>query len=405
LADAPNKLPADGLTLGMFTNGAKLPTQNGSFVGAQVSREGKVQALFDAQFLSQAIPEIPQGGSIIGGVGNAAAFLRRNVLLGSIISVDVLPQFVPISQRPDQQIPLMMNPNHPEVQRRILNITREVISKYDITGIIFDDRLRYGGINADFSEITRKQFEAYVGQKLNWPDDVFRFTLTAGLSRGIQVGPYYDAWLAWRAKTLQDWLSKARKVVQEARPGAQLGVYAGSWYGEYYNFGSNYASSAANAGFWYLTPAYQESGMAGMLDLLITGCYYQTATIADALAQAKPIGQTVEAAGMLTNRLVRDETWCYAGIMLSQFKDDPEGLKKALQAACNASQGVMVFDLSHGIDSFWPVFEQAFGSPAVSPNSDRKWLQELRSRRRALDESGAKDRPVPILGGLGGTGF
>ncbi|CAN5637241.1 hypothetical protein BH11ARM2_BH11ARM2_36330 [soil metagenome] len=349
-------------------------------------------------------PTVPPKGGVLFGTGDAADFLRKVCVPGEKINIVAQPQFVPISERPEQQYPLMMNPNHPAVRAYEIGIAEEVVRNYEFDGIVYDDRLRYGGLNADFSELTRAKFEEAMGRKLNWPDDVFAYVYSPNLVRGIRPGPYYDAWLSWRAGVLKDFVADIRRHIQAIRPKVQLGVYAGSWYGEYAALGNNWASPEAEAGFWYLTPEYRQTGFAPLLDFLITGCYYPTATIYDAMGQAKSIGATVESAGLLTNRLVQDQTWTYAGIMLSDFKDNPEGLTAAMQAACGATQGVMVFDLSHDIDPMWPVFKTAFTVPRKAPHDDPSLLVEVRKRRRALVEMGRKDPPIPFLIGAPGAG-
>jgi hypothetical protein len=306
-------------------------------------------------------------------------------------------EFVPISERPEQQIPLMMNPNDPRVREYALGVLRELAQGYDFDGFIWDDRLRYGNLNADFSPSTRAVFEKHVGKSLRWPDDVFRWTYTATLERGLEPGPYYERWLAWRASVLRDFLRESRRVVGKRA----FGVYAGSWYGEYQNLGNNWAAPSAQAGFWFLTPEYARTGFAPDLDFLITGCYYPTATTFEALRNASNLGHTVEAAGVLSNRMVDDATWTYAGIALSDFKDNPSGLQDALQAALSSTQGVMVFDLSHDIDPMWPVFAQAFANPATAPHRVPGLLAQVR-RERARE---SKPRPpVLITTGRAGAG-
>ncbi|MGD9558112.1 MAG: family 10 glycosylhydrolase, partial [Mangrovibacterium sp.] len=54
----------------------------------------------------------------------------------------------------------MINPTNPDYQTHILNVLKEVTIKYpDLDGLILD-RVRYDGIMADFSELSRKQFES-----------------------------------------------------------------------------------------------------------------------------------------------------------------------------------------------------------------------------------------------------
>ena len=196
-----------------------------------------------------------------------------------------------------------------ETSTRELAILKELVTKYAIDGVVYDDRLRYAGLNADFGFNTRDQFERYVGQRLVWPDDVFRWTLLPDLSRGVIPGKFYDSWLTFRAETICSFIEEARKVIDKARPGTLLGVYAGSTYGEYTNQGANYAASEFEAGFRFLTPSYQQAGFANYLDFIIPGCYYNRATITEAMAINSGIGYTVEAAGQLCNRAAHDQAW------------------------------------------------------------------------------------------------
>ncbi|HWD39219.1 MAG TPA: family 10 glycosylhydrolase, partial [Fimbriimonas sp.] len=343
-------------------------------------------------------------GTILFGVGDAVDFMKQNLAVGTQVSYDTEPRYVHIGDLPNGQIPLMMNPNDPTVQDHALAMIREVVSKYDLDGVVYDDRLRYAGIDGDFSELTRQKFEAAVGKKLDWPDDVFKFTLNSNLSRGILPGPYYDQWMSWRAKQIQDYVLRVRQTVTSARPSALLGVYVGSWYGDYPALGHNYASPDSRAGFWFDDPGYKAAGTAGLVDFLIAGCYYSTATVYDAMRKGVGIGSTVEAAGSLCNRLVRDETWSYAGIDCGPFAKDPQGLCDALQAACASTQGVMVFDLSHDTDTLWPVFAKVFSKPMVAPHQVPGSTAALRAHRKLVDTFHQPERPVIIAAGSSGVG-
>jgi hypothetical protein len=137
----------------------------------------------------------------------------------------------------------------------------------------------------------------------------------------------------------------------------------------------------------------------------MTGCYYKTGTIFEALASGTSVGQTVEAAGQLTNVATRDQCWAYAGIMLQDYYDNPTGLENALRAATASTQGVMVFDLSHRFSEFAPVLRRAFRSNAVAPHRRPELLKQARAARASLDRMGAKSPPVYIQGGADGAGF
>ncbi|MBX7131143.1 MAG: family 10 glycosylhydrolase [Fimbriimonadaceae bacterium] len=382
-----------------WTGGTKLPADAYMVV---VDPDGAVRDRISPA--DKRDPIMPTGGSILVGRGEGAGFLSYKMNIGGFAKFDSEAHYVRIANR-QTQWPLMMNPHHPEVQKRALAFIEEVLKGYEVDGVILDDRLRFGGINADFSDLSKQMFEKYVGEKVNWPNDIYKVTYSAQLKEGFRPGKWFDAWLTWRALTMRNWVARARKLIDETRPGSQFGVYAGSWFGEYSKFGNNYAAPEFDAGFSFLTKDYKKTGFAPMLDFLITGCYYKTATIAEALEKGVPTGYTVEAAGQLSNRAVRDQTWVYAGIKLDDFYGNPRAMAKCLQAAVASSQGVMVFDLSHKIETFWSVFEAGFRQKAASPNSQPKLLAEVRKRRSALDAMGVKEPPVTIYEGASGTGF
>ncbi len=349
----------------------------------------------------------PKGGFTVTAVGVPAGVLAVYGQPGAKITLESEPSFVRLTDSADKQYPLMTNPNNKAVQERIKNLCKEVVTKYDIDGVIFDDRLRYTGLNGDFSPVTQTLFERKVGKKLVWPDDVFKFTYTYkdGLVRGMKPGPYYEQWLAWRANVLKQFTIDIRSEIRKLKPTAKLGVYAGSWYGEYQHYGNNWAAPAMEAGFWFMTPEYRKTGFAPELDFLVTGCYYPTGPIFDALQEGRGVGVTVESAGNLSYRAAHDETFVYAGLSLADFKENPEGLGKALQSAVATTNGVMVFDLSHDIEPMWSVFEKAFSIKKKSPQISDAYLAEARRRRGIMEKQGKKEPPIVISGGASGVGF
>ncbi len=407
LMDRPNTMTTIEDQLAVFTDLSRVPQRlNGDSKAAVVDSRGTVIAQLEGSVVRSQSPAIPQGGSVLVGIGRGAEFLKANARAGDRLTFDCKPDFVPITRRPWQQVPVMVSPHNPEVRRRALEVLSEVLSNYEVDGVLYDDRLRYAGLNGDFSEWAKAEFEALVGEKLQWPDDVFRWTLQPDLTRGVVPGKWYDAWLVFRAQTLRNWVAEARDVVERVRPSALFGVYAGSWYGEYVNLGSNYAATTVQAGFRFLTPQYQQTGFADLLDVFISGCYYPMATIAEAMQAGQPTGTTVEAAGQLVNRLVDDQAWVYNGLSIEALGGDRLRLQRALQAAAASGQGVMVFDLSHNIDRVWSVFQQAFGGPKVkAPHQVPGLLAEVRRRKKLLWEEGVREPAVVINPGAAGVGL
>lgn len=387
-----------------FTSIDSLPKTGPDGFAILVGHDCRMENKFDETALKIGLSPLPKGSVLLYGTGEASWYLSQNYKLDSEVHFDTEPEFVPATDPRETQYPLMVNPNNADVQRYEISLAQEVVKNYPVDGIIYDDRFRYEGINADFSDLTKERFEHHVEKRLTWPDDVFKFTLTKSLVRGIQPGPYYDEWMAWRAQVLREYLDKVRHAIKEIRQTAQLGLYVGSWYGDYPALGDNYASPMSRAGFWFLSPRYKAAGTAPLLDFLISGCYYPTATIYDAMSRGVGIGNSIEAAGSLTNRMVRDECWTYAGIDMDDFKDNPNELYKALQAACASTQGVMIFDLSHGMQDAWPILTKAFSQHKRPPHASVQALLNVRHNRAVQDKAGVSDAPVIIAAGSAGTG-
>jgi uncharacterized lipoprotein YddW (UPF0748 family) len=393
----------DPAAITVFASFTPPAAPNPTDVAVALDAIGNVAQIYDKIEAATTVT-VPKGGIVLYGTGPAADYLKAIGAPGQHVAFDTEPNYVPMGQSTVPQIPLMMNPNEPDEQKYVLDIVHELLDKYDLDGIIYDDRFRYAGLNADFSVTSRNLFEQAVNKKLNWPDDVFKYTVNQNLVRGLQPGPYYDAWMAWRAMRLKEFIQTVRHEARMVRPTTQVGLYVGSWYGEYPALGDNYAADDVDAGFWFLTPAYQHTGLASSVDFLVAGCYYPTATIYEALGKNVGIGSTVEASATLVNRMARDQTWTYAGLSLMDFAGNPEGLQNALQAACASTQGVMVFDLSHNIEPMWPVFARAFQQPRTPPHARPEALADLRRRRAALDRLPTKTPPVVIVAGSSGTG-
>lgn len=406
VGDKPNVAPKNGESLALFTDFSlvkKLPP--GTLVSA-LDAKGAVLAQVEASNLGLIAANLPDGGALlVGQPGAAAEFLRESGGPGRALELSTKPIFVPVSERL-AQTPIMTSPNNPEVRQRILDMLADVSRRYEIDGVVFDDRLRYASLNADFSAIARAEFEAWVGKKVAFPDDVFHYELAwPSLERKTIPGPLWEAWLSFRTLTTRNFVADAVRTVKSVRSELLVGTYVGSWYPEYPDLGANWASDDAPAGYRFLTPTYKQTGWAGLVDFVIPGCYHAEATIFDAAQKGKEIGFTVEAAGQFSNRIVNDAAWVYAGLSLERFKGNPDGLKRALQAAGATTQGIMCFDLSHDIEPLWPIFTEAFAKPAVAPHAVPGLSDELRAEKAARKAAGYVPPPAILYRGVGGVGL
>ncbi len=172
------------------------------------------------------------------------------------------------------------NPNNENVQNYLVALLKD-LAKYNVDGIILD-RGRFEGIHSDFSESTRKKFEAYLGGVTiaNYPDDILPPGITmieviALVNKG-ETPQYFKQWLEFRAKTIYDFMEKARNAVKSTNSKIKFGVYVGGWYSSYYEVGVNWASQKYNTSAYYskwATPKYKDYGYAALMDQTLIGAY------------------------------------------------------------------------------------------------------------------------------------
>jgi uncharacterized lipoprotein YddW (UPF0748 family) len=172
------------------------------------------------------------------------------------------------------------NPNNENVQDYIIALLKD-LAKYNLDGIILD-RGRFDGIDSDFSDSSRKKFEAYIGGVTiqNFPDDILPPGIT--MVQVIEIvnkgttPQYFKQWLEFRAKTIYDFMEKARDAVKATNSKVKFGVYVGGWYSSYYENGVNWASKTYNTSAYYskwATPKYKDYGYASLMDITLIGAY------------------------------------------------------------------------------------------------------------------------------------
>ena len=327
--------------------------------------------------------------------GSLNIFAGGHNFFGRGIIYQEHPEWQSIVYRPDGTlVPIseiktnyngMLNPSNPEVRAYQKNILVEFVERYpDADGIIFD-RLRYDNITSDFSPLSREQFEAWSGIKLeNYPEDV----LTWADEKNWKPGKYFKEWVEWRATIIKSFVEEAHEAIHAANPNILVGDYTGAWYPTYYQLGVNWASTQYDPSERYpdwASENYHKTGYAELLDIYMTGLYYTLVTKDEVdAAQGRVIGMRGES-GMDPN----DLTYCYSveggaelaqaitcgvvpvvgSLYVEQYKkkdaegnevDDPEQFGKAVaQVMKSCEGGLMIFDLVHIINhNWWDVLEE-----------------------------------------------
>lgn len=290
-------------------------------------------------------------------------FTEGNVGLNESPLLDIHPEWEEVVQRPEDRGALLpnsktiaakearegkrvilsfVNPSNPEVQDFQLARIEEVLKNYNVDGVVLD-RCRYDNIYADFSDLSKKQFESYLaekGKKLNaFPQDAFVIN-----TEGQRVdGQYFNEWITFRSSVIKKFADRARSLVDsyKSKKGEdiKLMAYVGSWYESYWQNGVNWASES----FLYnpslkfpedqiYTDEYRKTSYLHNLDLLMIGTYYKTE-------------QEINKYITLGNILTDGKLPLVAGVSLPDLK---EGERPEVFAAClKNSSGIMFFDLCY----------------------------------------------------------
>ena len=275
----------------------------------------------------------------------------------------------------------MLNPADPEVQQYQIDILKEFVRKYpEMDGLIFD-RVRYDGVTADFSELSKKLFEEYSGLTVeNFPEEILSWYDDDGNLRETWApGKYGKKWIEWRANVIHDFVVKAHEELKAINSELIIGDYTGAWYPTYWQLGVNWASKEYDP---YQVPEYQawatedyyKTGYAEHLDIYMTGLYYSLITKDDVDKATGVVGQRSEAG--MDNSL----TYCYSveggaelakaitkgvvpvigSIYVEQYMGDFTPFGPAVEQALKSTDGVMIFDIVHlNKHHLWDVLEQA----------------------------------------------
>jgi len=288
------------------------------------------------------------------------------------------PQWQSLNYTPEGMTPItelkrkysaMMNPANPEVQEYMLSVLKEIVEKYPKLDGVHLDRGRFDGIQADFSDLSKSIFEAYIGQTVsNYPSDIYEWKTDAeGKSEKVN-GPLFEKWLEWRASVIYSFYGKARATVKSVNPNIIFGNYTGAWYSSYYDVGVNWASQKydPSADYDWATPDYKNYGYAELLDLFTVGCYFTEVSREDVkklneenivrseagMRATKDPENSVEGSAELAMRVVMGAVPTYGSLYVEQYPDE-EHFAKAIEMCRMKTDGVMIFDIVHIVNRGW----------------------------------------------------
>jgi len=237
----------------------------------------------------------------------------------------------------------MVNAADPQVREYELAILEEFVRKYpDCDGIILD-RVRFESMVADYSDISRSEFEKWSGITIeDWPEDILSWKDTTEWTRG----KYFNQWCEWRSAIIHDFMVRMYSTLKPINPDMIIGDYAGAWYPLYYQVGVNWASKSYDPATEYdwATENYHNTGYAGNIDMLMTGLYYTEITEDE---RPEEPYYTVRGGAEMVKKVTCGEVPLVGSIYISMYDKDMTRLPDAIRQSLESTGGVMVFDLTH----------------------------------------------------------
>jgi uncharacterized lipoprotein YddW (UPF0748 family) len=267
---------------------------------------------------------------------------------------------IPITEE-KRKYSAMVNPINEGFRTHIINVLKEVTRLYPALDGIILDRVRYDGITADFSDLSKVEFEKYIGERvLNYPEDIFKWVEGEDGKHKRENGRHFLKWIEWRAKNIYDFMKLARDEIKSVNPKISFGTYTGAWYPSYYEVGVNFASNTYDPSkdYDWATPDYKNYGYAEVLDLYTTGNYYTDISEADYHKNNTIVWNETDSQAQ-TGSWYNVEGSCRhlrgilggkefsGGILVDQFYNKPEDLTRSIEMNLSESDGVMVFDIVH----------------------------------------------------------
>ena len=285
---------------------------------------------------------IPRTGYVLSGHGTSAEWLLRALPPGTAVTLGPVETRMEPSSAHD--IFAFVSPANPEVWNYELGIIYEILTRYDVDGIILD-RTRYQDLTEDFSDLSKAAFEKFIGHPVaHWPDDVYTY-IPSGYGVDRRPGPLYQAWLGYRAHTIFMYTRAAANLVHTLRPRVAVGMYVGAWYSAYYEEGVNWASPDVHPPLLWVGDEWVRAGLAPLLDYLMIGLYYQPVTIWEAFRAHYNPAISIQGGAMLAQSLVHGDTALVGALLVSLYSDDPSDLTRAIRMSNALMRGTMLFDL------------------------------------------------------------
>lgn len=244
---------------------------------------------------------------------------------------------IPITEDPLQTC-AMLDPMFPEVQDLLVNICREIVTKYPKLKGISLDYLRYNNNDGGYfgmGDANMKGFGEYWGEPAPVRTDIV--TASGGM------GPQFAKWIEFRSMKVTETLAKVRQAVKAVNPDCEIHLWASSHWESRYAVGQNFASKRYKATGMQYTSTYSKTGFADLLDVFITGAYANIVWDKDAA------GTVWSVENFVTNydNYLMGDCKCYGSIQVYDNATTAKDVTDATWLCLQYTDGYMNFELSH----------------------------------------------------------
>lgn len=249
------------------------------------------------------------------------------------------------------KVAAFLNPILPEVQNYCLEFIKEIVSNYKFDIFVLD-YCRYSGIESDFSESSRKDFEKYIGEDVtDFPKDIFTWEKDADGNNFVKDGKYAPQWYEYRAMVVHDFIKKVRDEIKVIQPDIKLDYWTASWHHVLYKQGQNWACNEYDlyGKYPWASENYKKTGFAGYLDHFMNGAYLEK-------VYGKDDPESIEYAYAKGREILGGKT-----VMLgSIYALAHDIMEDATYVSLTQADGLVVFDIVQVIQyDLWDVFKRA----------------------------------------------
>jgi uncharacterized lipoprotein YddW (UPF0748 family) len=258
----------------------------------------------------------------------------------------------------------MVDPMNENYRKHIVSVLQDLVKAYPSLDGVLLDRVRYDGIEADFSSHSRMLFQHYIGKRVkHFPEDIFKWEKGDDGKYHVSRGVWFNKWIEWRSHNIYNAMAQLRKAVKDINPNVSFGTYTGAWYPSYYEVGVNFASKTYDPSkdYDWATPDYKKTGYMELLDLYTTGNYYTDISIKDYRENQHCVWNETDSEAQSGDwycvegscrklRGILGGHKFLGGVLIDQLYNTPGLLSEAIKMNLRESDGLMLFDVVHLIN-------------------------------------------------------